>query len=143
MAGQPTLGAVVAVAIGCILRSACASAGEGTAEPIRPAEVGTLAAYQGRTYYCPWADMVVRLRFDVKSQTVSVSGTSLPVEIGPPQLQPYGNDPAAVFTQRAGGYVYDYELHWPEKGGHLWNRRVNLTSGRVWSQRGYCISDPD
>ena len=62
-----------------------------------------------------------------------------------PKLKPAAEDAKVLyFFERTGDYAYDYELKVGLLGYTvLSNRRINLTTGQISVQNGYCMTGAD
>lgn len=93
------------------------------------------------TYYCPWADTVVRFSFDgdglVELEYAIYPGRRVLQARSAPH--PLLLARKVIWFQEAdGGFVYDF--YFDEELSALFNTRRSFASGRVSEQRGYCFT---
>jgi hypothetical protein len=97
-------------------------------------------------YFCPWADMVLRIDYDRGGGHVAVtSGTNVPtpgsydvqtsrVVIGTADVM------EAKFAIPDSSFWYTFVLQiWPDETVRLDNIRIHSTSQKTWKQSGYCF----
>lgn len=97
-------------------------------------------------FFCPWADMVLRIDYDRAQGHVAVtSGSTVPTpgtyEVKASRVMiGAANVEEVRFAIPDDSFWYTFVLQvWPNHAARLDNIRIQRESQRVWKQSGYCF----